>query len=71
MSFAILHMSNLHITGIVNQSVLKFLISDIENKCIDYDKIIIVVTGDIIEKGKFNDNTIKSAKNFLHPLKIP
>lgn len=55
--FSILHLSDLHITKSRNSypMVLKKLISDIAKEMANIDSIIVIVTGDIIDKAKYDE----------------
>jgi len=67
--FSILHLSDLHITSYRNSypSVLKKLIDDIVNETKKIDSLILVVTGDIIDKSDYEKNE-KAAIDFFDDL---
>lgn len=53
--FTILHLSDLHINREDGQlSVMfKYLLYDIDNELKDIDNVIVIVTGDIVNKGNY------------------
>lgn len=54
--FTILHLSDLHINGQgVLSRLMKNLLSDIESEMRDVENIILVVTGDILDKAQYDD----------------
>ena len=70
MDFNILHLSDLHIKDTEElQPNLEKLLCDIENQIKNIHKIIIVVTGDIVDKGIYNKNSINNVTCFFSKLK--
>ena len=53
--FTILHLSDLHINREDGQlsAMFKYLLYDINNELKDIDNIIVIVTGDIVNKGNY------------------
>lgn len=68
--FVILHLSDLHIVSHKGDysTALHKMIDHICGVTNDYKKIIIVVTGDIVEKGEF-EKSAKTIKNFFEDIK--
>lgn len=70
MDFNILHLSDLHIKDTENlQNNLEKLLDDIREQLSNIHKIIIVVTGDIIDIAKYNDKSINNTIYFFKTLK--
>lgn len=70
MDFNILHLSDLHIKDTnVLQTNLEKLLDDINEQVKNIHKIIVIVTGDIVDKGIYNDNSINNVKGFFNKLK--
>lgn len=69
--FSILHLSDLHIISYRNSypNVYKKLIDDIVNETQKIDSLILVVTGDIIDKAKYEKHE-NAAIDFFYDLKI-
>lgn len=71
----IIHLSDLHIQNIsggekiVIANVLNNLLQDISNYTEDYNELIIVVSGDIINKGNYSKSNIDAALFFFKTLK--
>lgn len=67
----ILHLSDLHIVahGAEYGLPLKKLIADISEQLSDYNNIILVVSGDIIDKGNYCEENIKATLEFFTDLK--
>lgn len=70
MDFNILHLSDLHIRDTMPlQPNLEKLLSDIEEQIQNIHKIIVVVTGDIVDQGKYNEKSESNVKEFFLRLK--
>lgn len=70
MNISILHLSDLHIidkNGTYSE-VLSHLIDDIKEQCENLKHIILVITGDIIDKAKFSHETKQIALKFFKDL---
>ena len=70
MDISILHLSDLHI---INKNgdyseILKNLIDDIYEQSIYLKHIVLVITGDIIDKAEYTEENIKVAKKFFSDL---
>lgn len=71
MDFNILHLSDLHIKDSnILQTNLTKLLADIKDQVINIYKIIVVITGDIVDKGTYNENSIKNVLEFFKQLKL-
>ena len=71
-NFYILHLSDLHIHKSVNrkpyyQNALKKLLDDIQSQTKTIENLIIVVSGDIVDKGDY-ENSAEAAKCFFENL---
>lgn len=70
MDFNILHLSDLHVKDTKQlQLNLEKLLSDISEQVNNVREIIVVVTGDIVDKGIYNDNSEKNVLDFFNRLK--
>ena len=69
MEISILHLSDLHITNRngIYSDVHKNLLQDIKKQCQYLNHIIIVITGDVIDKANY-DETFEVAKKFFQDL---
>lgn len=70
MDFNILHLSDLHIKDDKQlQPNLEKLLCDISEQIENIHKIIVVITGDIVDRGIYNENSINNVKCFFTKLK--
>lgn len=70
MDISILHLSDLHIVeknGTYSE-ILGYLIDDIKEQCLYLKHIVLVITGDIINKAFYTDKNKKITLNFFHVL---
>lgn len=70
MYISILHLSDLHITdnnGTYSE-VLDNLIDDVKNECKYLSRIILVITGDLIDRAQYSDATIEITKQFFQKM---
>ena len=69
MEISILHLSDLHITNRngIYSDVHKNLLQDIKKQCQYLNHIIIVITGDVIDKANY-DETFEVAKKFFQEI---
>lgn len=71
MDFNILHLSDLHIKDTDQlQSNLEKLLSDINEQINNIHKLIVVITGDIVDQGVYNETSINNVKDFFNKLKL-
>lgn len=71
MDISILHLSDLHIidkNGTYSE-ILGNLINDIKEQCLHYKHIILVITGDIINKATYTDKNQEIVLSFFSTLK--
>ena len=69
----ILHLSDLHIAAVQNGSfsnLLDTLIKDLVNQLSNVDEFILVISGDLIDKGNFTPDNISAVLDFFEELKI-
>ena len=67
MDFNILHLSDLHIS--IKTDTLQKLLDDIKEQIIDIHDIVVVVTGDIVDKGNYDASTKTNVINFFQDLR--
>ncbi len=65
-AFSILHLSDLHISSKAISGTHKKLLEDIREQISDSDKVILIITGDIINKGDYKN--IDGVINFFQSL---
>ncbi len=71
MDFNILHLSDLHIKDTEQlQSNLEKLLNDINEQINSIHKIIVVITGDIVDQGVYNEASVNNVKDFFNRLKL-
>lgn len=69
MSFSIIHLSDLHVSGSSQDTMLQELSRDIKRQCEYLDNIVIVVTGDLVNCGIYSNETQEAILNFFNSLK--
>lgn len=71
MNFTVLHLSDLHIINHNDTypTVLKKMLNDIQNQCEAFDILIIVVSGDIIDKANYSKTMEEIILSFFQDLK--
>lgn len=70
MDFSILHLSDLHIVERDDSysQGLRNLIDDVNKQCKNLKHIVLVITGDLIDKANYNDSTFNISKKFFEDL---
>lgn len=67
MDFNILHLSDLHVS--IKNDTLNKLLKDIKEQTKNIHDIVVVVTGDIVDEGKYSANIRTKVINFFQELK--
>ena len=70
MNISILHLSDLHIMNVngTYSDILGHLIDDIKEQCSELKHIILVITGDIIDKSNYSKENVKIVLDFFMKL---